>query len=115
MYGVSKPFSDTCYSHGNIPLRVEGYLDLARMRRYTVVFLSKDQPQQLTINVFNCHIPIFGRRASYCTSYERGWKNLLYEPNYFDMQDETMLFLNQTYIQPTCTVGGHKHNLGQLE
>ena len=37
MYGVSKPFSDTCYSHRNIPLRVEGCLDLAR--RYTVVSL----------------------------------------------------------------------------
>ena len=36
MYGVSKPFSDTCYSHGNIPLKVEGSLDLAR--RCTVVF-----------------------------------------------------------------------------
>ena len=35
MYGVSKPFSDTCYGHGNIPLRVEGSLDLAR--RCTVV------------------------------------------------------------------------------
>ena len=30
MYGVSKPFSGTCYGHGNIPLRVEGSLDLAR-------------------------------------------------------------------------------------
>ena len=29
MYGVSNPFSDTCYGHGNISLRVEGSLDLA--------------------------------------------------------------------------------------
>ena len=37
MYGVSNPFSDTCYGHGNIPLGVEGSLDLAR--RCTVVSL----------------------------------------------------------------------------
>ena len=30
IYGESKPFSDTYYGHGNIPLRVEGSLDLAR-------------------------------------------------------------------------------------
>ena len=53
---VSKPFSDTSYGHGNIPLRVEGSLDLAR--RCTVVFLllfswewppSGNKPQHLLL------------------------------------------------------------------
>ena len=30
MYGVSKPFSDTCYGLGNILVGVEGSLNLAR-------------------------------------------------------------------------------------
>ena len=30
MYGVPKPFNDTCHGHGNIALTVEGCLDLAR-------------------------------------------------------------------------------------
>ena len=30
MYGVPKPFNDTCHSHGNIALTVEGCPDLAR-------------------------------------------------------------------------------------
>ena len=30
MYGVPKPFNDTCHGHGNIALTVEGCLHLAR-------------------------------------------------------------------------------------
>ena len=30
MYGVLKPFSDTYHGHGNIPLTVEGPLNVAR-------------------------------------------------------------------------------------
>ena len=30
MYGVSKPFNDTCYGHRNIPLTVEGPMNLVR-------------------------------------------------------------------------------------
>ena len=30
MYGAPKPFSDTCHGHRNIPLTVEGPLDVAR-------------------------------------------------------------------------------------
>ena len=30
MYGVSKPFNDTCHGHGNMALTVEGYPDLVR-------------------------------------------------------------------------------------
>ena len=30
MYGVPKPFNDTCHGHGNIALTVEGCPDLAR-------------------------------------------------------------------------------------
>ena len=30
MYGILKPFYDTCHGHGNIALTVEGCPDLAR-------------------------------------------------------------------------------------
>ena len=75
MYGVSKPFSDTCYSHGNIPLRVEGYLDLARMRRYTVVFLSKTQGvDMLACSGRGCSPLQISRKSEFCVNKSRNLK-----------------------------------------
>ena len=65
-------------------------------------FPEKGRSHPRTLNILNCHPVIFCRRASYCTSYESKGRNLSYEPNYLDILDETMLFSNQIYIQPTC-------------